>query len=40
MPGGALEFRHDSGKVGAVSLGYKAGERVRKTVTSRTKTAV
>ena len=26
--------------VGAVSLGYKAGKRVRKTVTGRTKTAV
>ncbi|HLK74604.1 MAG TPA: hypothetical protein VKU77_13250 [Streptosporangiaceae bacterium] len=25
--------------VGAVSLGYKAGKRVRKTVTGRTKTA-
>ena len=27
-------------RVGAVSLGYKAGKRVRKTVTGRTKTAV
>ena len=32
--------RADNYWVGAVSLGYKAGKRVRKTVTGRTKTAV